>query len=166
MSDLSLFRWLLLPSDVNFCTRLPWCSLAGVDVALRIGRDRCHRQELTRVSAAAAERADLGERVAIHDADLLVLPVGDEDEALLRIAREARCPTPSRRRSAARRSCRSTIAAHGGLGDDAFLDELAGLVEHLDAVAALVADVDHAVSRDLDAASRRGTTSAAGAFGS
>src|SRR6185503_8073146 len=63
-------------------------GLRRVDVALGIGGDAVHAEELSRLPAAVAEVRDLLQRFANDDADLLVGAVGEEDEALLRVLRE------------------------------------------------------------------------------
>src|SRR5678809_580311 len=72
--------------------------LARIDVALRIGRDAADREELTGVSPAAAERANLGQGVALEDVHLLVVTVGDEQVSLLRIVGKRDVPRGSVRR--------------------------------------------------------------------
>ena len=108
----------------------------GVDVALRVHGHAADAVERARIAAAVAEAADHdGQRVAAQDEDLLVVAVGDVTEALLRIPRERDVPDRS--------------GALRGLRDDALLQELAGLVEGLDAVVPAIADVDRPVLRDL-----------------
>src|SRR5262245_42971572 len=65
---------------------------ASVDVARRIGGDAVHREKLTRIAAAAAEVADLGERISLQDPHFLVHAVCDEHVPLLWIARERQIP--------------------------------------------------------------------------
>src|SRR5437588_8723875 len=67
-------------------------SLGRVEVALRIGRDAVHAEELAGLAAAVAEVGQLLQRFAQDDAHLLVAAVGHEDVALLRIAREGDVP--------------------------------------------------------------------------
>src|SRR5258706_4438604 len=88
--------------------------------------------------STVAEAADGLERAAVEDPDLLVVAVGDVQLRLLSVARERDVPhgTVARRR----------------LRDNAFLHELAVLLEHLDAIVLAIADVDHAVSRQVHAA--------------
>ena len=67
-------------------------GLGRVDVALRVGRDAVHGEELAGLAAAVAEaRQDL-QRVALDDVDLLVLAVGEVEILLLRILRERDVP--------------------------------------------------------------------------
>src|SRR5215467_4468407 len=123
--------------------------LAGVHVAARVGGDAADGEELAREAPAAAEAADLRERVALQDDHLLVVAVGDEQELLPGVARERNVP----RRSGRRNGAELTADRHPFrvLRDDAFLDELAVLLKHLDAVARAIADVYEPVLRDLDA---------------
>src|SRR5262245_48539077 len=67
-------------------------GLGRVEVALRVGRDRVHAVELAGLASAVAERGDLLERVAQDHAHALVLPVGQEHELLVGVARERDVP--------------------------------------------------------------------------
>src|SRR6266542_5934075 len=114
--------------------------LPRVDIPPRIDRDASDAVERAGMASAVAEASHRFERVAPQDEYLLVVAVRDEQVSLLRIVRERHVPHRTR---AARL-----------LGHDALLEELAGLVECLDAIIPAVADVDGAVLRHLDAAHR------------
>ena len=115
---------------------------------MRVDRDAADREEASRLAAAVADGADRRERDAIENDDLLVVAVGDEQIALLRVVRERDVPHRAERRHGAELA---GTTARRLLRDEGFLHELAVLLEHLDAVVRAVADVDHAVLRDLDA---------------
>src|SRR5262245_220449 len=66
--------------------------LSRVHVALRVYGDTADGEELSRVTAAASERADGRQRVALQDMDLLVVSIGDEHVSLLRVVREREIP--------------------------------------------------------------------------
>src|SRR4051812_26538367 len=66
--------------------------LACVDVASRVDGDAADRQEATRLTATLPDGSGRSERIAIEDDDLLVLPVRDEQEPLLRVVREGDVP--------------------------------------------------------------------------
>src|SRR5687767_2177843 len=70
----------------------PFERLACIYGALSIGRDAADTKERTRIAAAGAEAADRRERIAAQDVHCLILSVCDEDELLLRIARERDVP--------------------------------------------------------------------------
>src|SRR5213078_4407040 len=67
----------------EFLHALTFVGLGRVEIAFGIGRDAVHAIELARLAPAVAERGDLLERLAHDDADALVLPVRQHDEALL-----------------------------------------------------------------------------------
>src|SRR5215510_8982107 len=123
--------------------------LARIDVALRIGRDAAHCEELPGVAATVSEGPDLSERVALEDVHLLVVTVGDEQVSLRAVARQRHIPRRAVRRDDAELS--GDGRAERILGHDRFLHEGAVLLEDLYAIAAAIADVDVAVARDLDA---------------
>src|SRR5215813_12783540 len=112
-------------------------GLGRVEIALGVRRDAVHAVELPRLASAVAERRELLERVAQDHAHALVLAVGQEHEALLRILGERDVPY---RAGAARVP-----------GIERLLDELALGLEHLHAVVLPIAHVDEAVVRPLDA---------------
>ena len=123
--------------------------LARIHVALRVNRDAADREELSRISTAAPERAHRRQRVALQDVDLLVVTVGDEDEPLLLIVRERQVPRrPVRRHDA---ELPGHDRAERVLRDDGLSHERAVLPKHLNPVAAAIADVDLTVPGDLDA---------------
>src|SRR5688572_3701145 len=106
---------------------LPLVRLGRVDVAAGVGDDAVHGEELPRLAPAVAElRQDL-ERLAVHHVDALVLPVGEVEVALLRVAREGDVP----HRAVAQRARRDLLLLH----------ERAVLAEDLDAIVRPVADV-------------------------
>src|SRR5438094_520795 len=80
------------PRSDPFLHALPVVLLARVHVAARIGRNAADGEELTREPPARSEPADFGERVALQNDHLLVVAIGDQDVALLRIAREREVP--------------------------------------------------------------------------
>ncbi len=65
---------------------------ARVHVALRIDRDTVGPVELTRITTALTDESDHLQRIADEDVNASVHPVGDVDESLLRINREADVP--------------------------------------------------------------------------
>src|SRR5262249_2960983 len=67
-------------------------GLGRVDVALGVGGDRVDAEKLAGLASAAAEAGQFRHRRAIDNANALVLPVGQIDEALPRIARERDLP--------------------------------------------------------------------------
>src|SRR5687767_7279696 len=69
----------------EFLHALPFVGLRGVEVALRIGNDAVHGEELAGLPAAATERGQHVERLPIEDVDLHVGAVGDVQEPLLRV---------------------------------------------------------------------------------
>src|SRR6185295_16664752 len=113
--------WFRSPSN-PFLYAFAVMLFAGVDVAARVGGDAADGEELAGEAAAAAEAAGGRERVALQDDDFLVLTVGDEQEALLRVVRERDVPRRAERRDGAE------LARHHRarrlLADEAFLDEL------------------------------------------
>src|SRR5262249_6007156 len=115
-------------------------GLGRVEVALGVRRDRVHAVELAGLAAAVAERGELLERVAQDHAHPLVLAVGQEHELLVGILRERDVP---HRAGGARVS-----------GIERLLHERAVRLEHLEAVALPVADVDQPVARALDTVHR------------
>src|SRR5215471_13572560 len=60
-----------------------------VDVALGVGRDRVHAEELAGLAPAAAEGGEFLHARALDNAHALILPVGQINEALRGIARES-----------------------------------------------------------------------------
>src|SRR5207237_1515424 len=112
-------------------------SLGRVEVALRIGGDAVHAEELARLAAAVAEVRQLLQRLAQDDAHSLVAAVGHEDVALPRIARERDVP----HRAFAQAAPRVPLLLH----------ELAILGEHLQAVCLAVAYVNEAIVRHVRA---------------
>src|SRR5687767_1092453 len=74
--------WLL---RYEFLHALPVMLLTGIHVALRIDRDAADRKKLSRVPATAAERSGRRQCVALQDMHLLVVTIGDEHVALLRV---------------------------------------------------------------------------------
>ena len=124
-----------------------------VDVAPRIGCDAADGEELSRETAAAADSAHLRQRVALQHDDFLVVAVGDEDVPLLRVARQRDVPHRTGRRHDEVRQRRGAAYRHAFrvLHHDPFFHELPVLLEHLDAIAGPIADVDHAVFREFDA---------------
>src|SRR5450432_2542705 len=71
---------------------LTFVGFGRVEVALGIGRDAVHAIELAGLASAVAERGDLLERLALDDADALVLAVRQHDESLRRILGEHDVP--------------------------------------------------------------------------
>ena len=110
---------------------------ADVEIALRIHAHAVRAQHLSELTAAAAELADDLEIAAPQDPDLVVGAVGHIEPLLIAIRRQHR----NERRARGQRARR----------DDLLLDELALLIEHLDAVAAPIGDVDHPVARTREA---------------
>src|SRR5580704_3619413 len=66
--------------------------LTRVEVAARIDGDAADGDEAAHLPSAVADRSHLSERVALQHEDLVIDAVGDEDIALLRIARERQIP--------------------------------------------------------------------------
>src|SRR4029079_15421673 len=93
---------------------------------------------LSRIATAGSDAADDVERRAIEDPDFLVVAVGDVELPL--VGREGDVP-------------HRTVAGCG-LRDERLLDELAVLLEYLDAVVLAIADVHGPVLRHLHAAHR------------
>src|SRR6185503_5898590 len=60
--------------------------LGRVEIALRIGVEIVHAEELSRLPSAVAEGGEHFERAAQHDVDVLVHAVGHVDVGLLRVA--------------------------------------------------------------------------------
>src|SRR5215467_9863019 len=115
-------------------------SLEGfgrVDVALRIDRDAVHAVELAGLASAAAKRCQFVHRLALDDADALVLTVGEIDELLLRILGEGDFPGRAR--------------GERVLGEEVLAHEGAVGVEDLDAIIDAIANVKQAVLRKRDA---------------
>src|ERR1019366_2065378 len=98
--------------------------------------------KLAGVAAVAAEAADDLAVLALQDPHHVVDDVADDEVFLLRVAREMQ------------RAGRTAFADR--TVDKKLLDEFALLGEDLDAVAAAVADVDHAVVRNMRAVHRVG----------
>src|SRR6266487_5933274 len=116
---------------LKFLRPTPEADLGCVEVALGIDADVVHPFELPGHASAAAPR---GEHLAVlppERDDLIIRPIGDEDEPLHWIFRQHQVP-------------------HRAVGerlrlDPELLHERAVLAEHLDAVVGAVADVDEAV---------------------
>ena len=92
---------------------------------------RCRRRRSGPGSGRRRRSCRPLERAAIEHPDLLVVAVGDVQQALLLVGRERHVPHRS--------------VAGGRLRDERFLHELAVLLEHLDAIVLAIADIDHAV---------------------
>src|SRR3954470_20867198 len=122
----------------EFLYALALVGFSGVDGALRVHGDAADAVELARVAATLAEAADRVERRAIEDPHLLVVAVGDVELTLIR-----------RERDVPHRTVALRLLRH-----DPFLDEFPVLLEDLQAIVLAVADVDHAVLRQLDAGDR------------
>src|SRR5262249_46892924 len=115
----------------EFLHALTFIGFGGVEIALGVGRDAVHAVKLARLTSAIAERGDLLERLAHNDADALVLPVRQHDEALLRILREYDVPYRARAARVA--------------GVERLLHESAVRAEDLQAIVGTVADIDEPV---------------------
>src|SRR5258708_32021149 len=96
-------------------------GLGRIDVALRVGGDAMHAEELAGLAAAVAKGGQLLDRLSHDDAHLLVAAVGHENVALLRVFREGDVPD----RAFAQAAPRVPLLLH----------QLAGRGEHLQAVA-------------------------------
>src|SRR4051795_4078661 len=112
-------------------------DLGGIDVALRIDRHGVNPVELAGVAAVMAEAADHAAVVALQHANLIVLAIGAEQIALLRIRPDRNIP--------------HRTVSERVLFIEPFGHEGAVLLEHLDAVVDAVADIHKAVIGDLDA---------------
>src|SRR4051812_6227789 len=112
--------------------------LAGIYIPARIGGDAADGEKLPRESAAAAEAPDRRERVALQDDDFLVVPVGDEDEALLSVIGKRDVPGGPERRD--RAELAADRRAFRVFRHDAFLHEFAVFLEYLDAIAGAIAN--------------------------
>src|SRR4051794_24401588 len=112
-------------------------DLGSIDVALRIDRHGMNPVELAGVATVMAEAADHAAVVALQHANLVVLAVGAEQVALLRIRPDRDIP--------------HRAIAERVLLIEPFGHEAAVLLEHLDTVVDAVADIDKAVIGDLDA---------------
>src|SRR5437667_3458376 len=116
-SDLSVRTQAFIKELLN---ALALIRLACVDVALRIHRDTAYSIELTGHASAVSEARHYVKGVPPQHEHLLVLTIGDVNEPLLWILRERNIPY----RAVAERSLRYK----------AFLQELAVLLKHLDAI--------------------------------
>src|SRR5215813_7002529 len=119
---------------------LSFVGLGGVEVPLGIGGDAVYSVELAGLAPAVAEVGELLHGLAQDDPHLLVLAVGEEHEALLRILRKRDVPRRSRPQRLP--------------GVPLLLHELAFRREHLHAIALAVAHVDEVIVRTLDAVHR------------
>ena len=122
---------------------------AGVEITARIDGNGADGEKLTGQASAGAEAADFRERVALEHDDFLVVAVGDEHVALLRIVRERDVPHGSPRRHDAELT--SDRGAFRVPRHDAFFDEPAVLLEHLNPITRAIADVHHPVFCNVDA---------------
>src|SRR5262249_40774966 len=102
-------------------------GLGRVDVALGVRRKAVHAVELPGLPATIAEGRDLFQRLSHDDAHARVLPVRDQDEALLRILGEHDIPDRSR--------------AERVPGEERFLHELAFRRKDLQTIVLAIADV-------------------------
>src|SRR5829696_3645188 len=114
-------------------------GVARMHVSLPVDRDTAYGEELSRITAAAAECPDRRERVALQDVYLLIVAVGDEHVTLLGVIRKREIPCRAVGRDHAELS--GHRRAERILRDDRFLHEGAVLAKHLNAVAAAIADV-------------------------
>src|SRR5256885_3937823 len=115
-------------------------GLVGVEMALGAARGAVHAVELAGLAPAVAEVRDLLQRLAKDDAHLLVLAVGEEDEALLGIFRKGDIPDRTR--------------GEGLLGVERLLHKRPVRTEYLQTIRLAVAHVDQTVVRALDAVHR------------
>src|SRR5207244_813644 len=67
-------------------------GLGRIDVALRVGGDAVHAEELARLTPAVAEIRQLLQRVPHHDVHLLVAAIRHEEISLVLIPRERDVP--------------------------------------------------------------------------
>ena len=123
--------------------------LARIDVALRVDGDAADGEELSRIAAAAAECARPAP--ACRAAGCALSCRGRWRRTRSAAARRSRTPGPTPIRATTRRRTARHGRAERVLRHDALLDERAVLPEHLNAVAAAIADVDLPVASDLDA---------------
>src|SRR4051812_24288414 len=93
-------------------------DLGGIDIALRIDRHGVNPVELAGVAAVVAEGADHAAVVALQHANLVVLAVGAEQIALLRVGPNRDVP--------------HRAVAERALLVEPFVHEGAVLLEHLD----------------------------------
>src|SRR5450631_1393242 len=112
-------------------------DLGGIHVSLAVDRHGVNPVELSGIAAVPPEAADDGAVIAADDADLVVLAIGAEQIALLRIRPDRDIP--------------NRAIAERGLLEEPFLDEGAVLPEYLDTVIDAIADIDEPVIGDLDA---------------
>src|ERR1043166_9185539 len=111
--------------EIELLKPLAFERLDGVDVALRVGRDGMHGEELARLPAAFTEARELGERLTVEDVDLHVLTVGDIEVFLIAVAREGDVPNGA--------------GALGAGSDARLLHEFARRLEDLNAIVGSVA---------------------------
>src|SRR5262249_13214311 len=111
----------------------PGRRFADVEIALRVDGHPVWAQELSRLTSAAPELADDFEIGSPQDPDFMVRAVREVQPLLLRVRRQ----DDDERRAGGK--CRG--------GDDLLRQELALMIEHLEAIAATIGDVDLAVLR-------------------
>src|SRR5882757_10513413 len=114
--------------QLEFLDALSGIDLGGIDVALCIDRHGVNPVELAGVAAIVAEGPGHAAVVPLQDPDLVVLAVGAEQIALLRIRPD--CDVPHR------------AITERVLFVEPFSHEGAVLLEHLNAVIDAVADVN------------------------
>src|SRR5882757_9904536 len=122
-------------SQLELLDALSGVDFGGIDVALRIDRHGVNPVELAGVAAVMAEGADHAAVVPLQHADFVVLAVGAEQIALLRIRPDRDVP--------------HRAIAERVLFIEPFGHEGAVLLEHLNAVVDAVADINETVIGDL-----------------
>jgi len=70
----------------------PFVGFRCVDVALRIGGDTMHTEELTGLASTVTEAGEYLKRVALDDMNLFVNTVGNIDVGLVRILLKSNIP--------------------------------------------------------------------------
>ena len=63
----------------------PFVGFRRVDVALRIGGDTMHTEELTGLASTVTEAREHLKRIALDDVHLFVYAIGDIDVGLVRV---------------------------------------------------------------------------------
>src|SRR5262249_8591966 len=119
----------------------PFEGFTCEEIPLRIHGETAHTDKLAGQPATLAKGIDNQRVVPRHNKNFLTRAIGHVEIPLLGVFRESEVPD------------RAAIlcATHGLIGNQHFLNKLAVLLEDLNAIANLVADVNHAVFRNVNA---------------